>query len=166
MAVNSLPLSITFEPSTKIVAQGFFALAGDLNVRSLKVPLQRAIKEVIAPAFVENFNTAGHGAWAELDEDTKKPGGDSVLVRTGRLRKASGQLNLWSIKGTIAEAIADRADDLGVGYGNVHLAGAESVNIPQRNWQSIEPQDLDRIEQVFGKWLDERTMRRLQVKPV
>jgi phage gpG-like protein len=152
-------IDIDWFPHPTIVASQFYQLAGDINVRSLREPLKRSIQQVIAPAFKENFLSGGRPAWTPLADVTQKKKAakgqtDDPLIATGRLMRKAQQLNVWTIDGREAEA---RLDNLGdVAYGYVHQNGSE--HIPQREWAMLTPNEVDKVEQVFGRWLDERIL--------
>lgn len=148
-------IEIDWIPHPYVVAAQFYELAGDVEVRSLREPLRRCIKEVFAPAFVENFQAEGRPPWTPLAEATlERKKGPGILHESGDLRRKAGQLNMWTIDGIKAEARADQANQLGVGYGIVHQEGYGPI--PARPWATVTEQDIDKAEEVFGRWLDER----------
>jgi phage gpG-like protein len=157
-------IDIDFYPPLPILANGFFRLADDVTVKSLRKPLQLAIKEVAAPAFVSHFVQGGDaaGPWEQWDEDTTKHNRSrSLMVKSGRLKRRAGTQSLWKIDGPRGEA---RAENLsGVEYGGVHQEGAESVGIPARPWATLSQQDLDKMQSVFGIWIDARIVQRIMV---
>jgi phage gpG-like protein len=155
-------IDISFFPPLPILANGFFQLANDVTVRSLREPLQKSIKDVVAPAFHSHFEEGGDsdGAWEEWDEDTVKHNQSrSLLVKSGRLKKRGGSQALWVIDGAKGEA---RAENLsGVEYGAVHQRGAPSVNLPARPWATLSERDMEKIQSVFGVWIEIRIQRRI-----
>lgn len=157
-------VTIDFFPKPAIIASQFYQLAGDVDVRSLREPLKRSIQQVIAPAFRENFDTSGPG-WVPLADITAKKKAhkgypNDPLIATGKLRRKAGQLNIWTIDGPRGEA---RLDNLGDAYyGGVHQMGSEFI--PQREWAMLTPDEIDKVEQVFGRWIDERIAIRLRIK--
>src|SRR5690554_865585 len=118
-------ISIDYDPEPTLLARQFYSLAGDVRVRSLREPLRRAIREVIGPAFRENFAVGGRPrAWAPLAESTVRNKGHATpLIDSGTLQRIAGQLNLWTIDGVKGEA---RAENLGKAfYGLLHQVGAK-----------------------------------------
>jgi len=161
--MSMMPIDIDWFPHPTIVASQFYSLAGDLNVRSLREPLKRSIQQVISPAFRDRFLSEGPG-WTPLAEVTQKAkdreGRDEgILRRTNKLYKKAQQLSIWNIDGQQGEA---RLENLGEQYyGFVHQMGSE--HIPQREWAYLEPKEVDKVQEVFGQWLDERIARKLHV---
>lgn len=159
-------VDIDWFPHPAIIASQFYSLAGDVNVKSLREPLKQSIQEVIAPAFRDNFLAGGRPAWvplAEVTEEKKAAKGytEGPLIATGRLMRKASQLNAWTIDGQAGEA---RLDNLGDEYyGYVHQYGSE--HIPQREWALLSPQEIDKVEEVFGRWLDVRIAKNLKVIP-
>lgn len=160
-------IDIEWFPEPKVVATQFYQLAGDVDVRSLKEPLKRSIQQVIAPAFRDNFAAGGRPKWTPLaDATVRKKGDNTVLVRSGKLKKRAGQLNLWTIDGVAGEA---RAENLGnAEYGVFHQNGAERGNwsLPARPWAMLTAEEEQKVEEVFGAWLDERIAARLRTVAV
>lgn len=155
---------IEWLPDLKLVASDFFQLAGDVNVKSLREPLKRTIQQVVAPALQENFDSSGHGTWEPLADVTlamkgRKGQPSNPLIATGKLRRKAGQLNVWTINGPAGEATLDQLSD--VEYGYVHQFG--STTIPQREWAALTSADIEKVEEVFGRWLDERIVARMGV---
>jgi phage gpG-like protein len=121
-------LGYSFTPTIAMSAKAFDTL--DLDIRSFKEPLKRAIQTVVAPSIQKNFIAAGRPqAWTPLsdatmiikaaDSKTKFPVGDPLL-RSGLLYKTMGQYNIWTVTQTQA-AILDLPEK--VWYGKVHQAG-------------------------------------------
>jgi len=66
--------------------------------------------------------------------------------------RRAGSVSLWNIDGSQGQA---RAENLtGVEYGGIHQEGAPSVNIPARPWATLSERDLEKIQNVFGVWVD------------
>lgn len=157
-------IEIEFVPHTTILAGEWFALANDMGGRSIREPLKRCIQQVVGPAFVENFEVGGNPSWEPLSEETVKRKAiygqtSDPLIGSGALQKKSGQLNIWSIDGQGDDAEA-RLENLGdQWYGFVHQAGATAghgATIPARPWATLDERDIDKMEEIFGQWLDER----------
>jgi phage gpG-like protein len=131
---RSAVVGITFEPTLGIAA-GRIAKLG-IDIRSFRVPLERAIKQVVIPSIQANFNAGGRPeAWEPLSDFTLKRreqdgvGGDSPLIRSGRLKKTMAQFNIWTITPTMA-ILADLPDS--VWYGKVQQGGYEGKGVGRR----------------------------------
>jgi len=152
--------AVDWRPNLTVLASGYFLLAEDVTAKSMREPLKRSIQQVAAPGFQQNFIAGGRPRWEPLADVTlAKKKNSEILVESGRLKKKAGQLNLWTIDGMKGEARADQAEELGVGYGIVHQDGAG--NIPARPWADLTAQEVDKIEDVFGRWVSERVALRV-----
>src|SRR5215213_8636879 len=111
-----------FKPNLRIATRDLDRFAGD--IRSFREPLQRSIRQVLAPSFRKNFDVGGRPPWEPLQEKSlerrKRAGTTQMLVDTGALRRTAGQLNIWSVSTNDA-----RLDGLpaSVGYGTAHQFG-------------------------------------------
>jgi phage gpG-like protein len=176
-------ITMEMDPGPLIIVASFEKLG--MDIRSFKEPLERSVKEVIAPSLQKNFDVMGRpDRWQELAEATYAiksrlgfGNASRILMRTGLLRRVAGQLNAWDIDGQegIAKMALPRAE-----YGYIHQNGAGSGGnalyrrksrttgrivetevgsqgyVPQRIWALIQKEDEANIEKVFGKWLDDR----------
>jgi phage gpG-like protein len=163
-----------FKPSVGILAKDLDKLG--LDIRSFRVPLHRAIKQVMIPSFRKNFEMGGRPAWEPLSEVTyerspARRGGP--LVASGRLMRTMQQVNIWHITSTAA-SIQDLPQS--VWYGKIHQAGygmtlpstvrglRESEErgqigtsaIPARPFVLFQTEDVANIQKVLSQWLDER----------
>ena len=117
-------LQFDFQPSVGISARAIDRLG--LDIRSFRVPLERVVKQVMAPSFRKNFDQEGRpDAWAELSSATldiraREGYGDKILDKTGLLKKTIQQLNIWTIT-TETATIRDLPEK--VSYGKVHQGG-------------------------------------------
>lgn len=118
-------MQFEFKPTIGISAREIDRLG--LDIRSFREPLRRAVQQVMAPSFKENFEQGGRPeAWEPLSDATIAMrevagiGGDQPLVRSGLLRKTISQLNIWTITETTAtiRALPDK-----IKYGTIHQAG-------------------------------------------
>lgn len=115
------------EPTIGIAAARIKRLG--LDIRSFKEPLTSAIKTVVIPSIRKNFDVGGRPAWEPLSEYTikvRKGSAWPILQRTGALRKAATQFNIWTVSTTSA---AIRSLPQKVWYGYVHQAGYGSFSI-------------------------------------
>lgn len=146
-----------FSPSPAIIAASIDKLG--MDIRSFREPLKRAIKEVMIPSFRQNFAQGGRPAWKPLSPVTVKLRGSAgpVLVRSGRLKRTMGQQNIWTV--TKEHAVIRRLPQHSW-YGHLHQAGNRTnVIIPARPFALIQPEDEEKITEVFDKWLEERARR-------
>src|SRR6202012_892431 len=178
-------LQFDFKPTLALSARNFDTL--DIDIRSFKEPLKRSIQQVIAPSIGQNFLSNGRpDGWTPLSADTEVVKAqdpntsfpvDSILRRTGLLWKTMQQYNIWTVTQTQA-AILSLPDK--IWYGNIHQAGfgnkassfadplhinldelskAENrVYIPARPFAMLQDEDLDKIQDVFSTWLNERVI--------
>jgi phage gpG-like protein len=191
LRTHSPVLDFEFVPSLSIMAKDVLKLG--LDIRSFKVPLQRAVKEVMIPSIRQNFDSEGRPPWPELEAGTlmnrEYAGYDDgpILNRSGALRRVATQLNIWTINQQSA-TVRDLPES--VWYGKVQQAGTDGggagtdtmsttglslqetidklraqaaasgsvgkADIPPRPFIMFQDDDPDKIEAVFGKWLDER----------
>lgn len=166
---GGMGIKIDMDPSPVLLVASFNKLGQD--IRSFKVPLERSIREVVAPSLDENFAVGGRPPWQPLATQTlyrKRSGGARPLIRTRALRMKAKQLNIWNIDGQ--EGLATLNLPGSVWYGAVHQGGAGSIigfresgeawgspgYVPERVWALFQEQDVRDIEKVFKKWVDER----------
>jgi phage gpG-like protein len=116
-----------------------------IDIRSYRVPLERAVRQIMMPSITENFNTSGRPVpWAPLSDATWEKraqdgwsGGD-ILIKSGTLRSVAGSFKIWKI-GTGGAAVTGLP---GAEYGGYHQAGygtqPESLgSIAARTGQSL-----------------------------
>lgn len=143
-----------------------FAVAA-LEFKSFRVPLQMAVRNVLAPRIYQNFDDGGIRGdyWQPLELSTiayKITHGYSrhavePLLRTGNLQKRAGQVNNWHVTSESAafENIPDSAS-----YGIFHQFGfthyRTGVAVPARPWVAIDESDMARIETIFEIWIAAR----------
>jgi phage gpG-like protein len=170
MARSSFPITIDFDPNVTIIRREFNELGAD--IRSFKVPLERAIREVMAPSFQRNFDVGGRPAWAPLHDFTReqkqrlgRSGG--ILVRTGALRRVAGQLNIWTVQGQQGRAFV-RGLPNRVWYGRLHQQGSDSmranVDLPPRPFIMAQQEDVAAVHKIFEEYIQDRINRKLQLR--
>jgi phage gpG-like protein len=157
-------IEFDWRPMPLIAAGAFMAFADELGIKSYREPLKRSIQQVIGPAFRGNFDSAGDGKWEPLASSTeeqkaRKHGSKGPLVRTGKRRKRAEALALWNIDGQDGTASAENL--AGVEYGAAHVFG--TVRMPARDWTELTPAEMDKIEEVFGTWIEERAFKHMAV---
>jgi phage gpG-like protein len=120
-----------FKPSLGIVAKQIDTLGAD--IRSMREPLKRSIREVMIPSFATNFATGGRPTWDALSESTVKMRGSDrpILIRTGALAKVMSQQNIWSVTTTSATI---RSLPAKVWYGTVQQGGHGGGSLAAGNW--------------------------------
>lgn len=146
-----------FHPSPAIIAKDLRSLANDLG--SFKEPLHRAIKEVLIPSFQQNFAAGGRPAWKPLADYTVEVRGSSkpILVRSGNLQRTMGHESIWTV--TDDHAVIQKLP-ASVWYGVIHQAGSnKTIPIPARPFALIQPQDEEKIEQVFSDWIEQQARK-------
>jgi phage gpG-like protein len=179
---RQVSVTMGFEPSIGIMARRFDKFG--LDIRSMREPLQRSVKNVVIPSIRANFDAEGRPSWEYLTEKyAARRGSDHPILNvTGALRRVATQMNIWSIDQEKA-MITDLPDN--VWYGKVHQAGATfrtsgsafaaggvtsqilgrtlgqadgggDGEIPARPFIMLQEQDLDDIDREFNEWLGER----------
>ena len=139
-----------WNPALSVIASDVDKLGAD--IRSFRVPLKRSIQEVIAPSVGKNFEVGGRPAWEPLSDYTiERWGPHDPLVLTGKLRKSSQQLNIWTI--TTTEAYVSGLDSK-VTYAKYHQVGTRFI--PAREFFTLQNEDEDRIVEIFDKWVGDR----------
>lgn len=121
---GSTSVQFDFKPSVGIMAAKVDKLG--LDIRSFREPLKRAVKEVMIPSIMENFEVEGRPAWEPLSSNTLKTraalgwSGGGILLLTGTLRSVATQQSIWTIteKSATVRDLPQRA-----WYGKVHQAG-------------------------------------------
>ncbi len=138
-----------------------------VDLRSLKEPLRRAVKEVMIPSFRENFDSEGRPSWTPA----KRNYGHSLLNDTGKLKNATQLLAIWDFDREHAKLNPSSLESR-VGPKIVHQTGAvrkianpkgkgKGVHrIPARPFIMMQNEDQEKIAEIFDKYLQERVQRR------
>lgn len=155
-------VTFAFFPSILITAAEVYKFG--LDIRSFREPLKRAIQQVIAPSFARNFAEGGRpDSWEPLTDVAVKMreyygfSADPVLVRTGLLRRTVQQFNIWTVT-TDQAALTNFPSK--IWYASIQQEGLPSRNIPARPFILLQdPEDYDKIEEIFALWLLERMAR-------
>jgi phage gpG-like protein len=161
----------------------------------LKRSIQQVIAPSIGQNFVSHGRPEAWHPYAEATINMKandpknKFGPDDILRRSGLLWKTMQQFNIWTVTTTQA-AILQLPEK--IWYGALHqagfgisaadvtpskgaflspdelrnLGGAGTINIPARPFVMFQTQDIDRIQEVFANWLQERVDARLAGIPI
>lgn len=159
MGVVSLPY---FDPSGNFYRDSLL-LANDINkfgmdIRSFSVPLNRSLRRVIIPSIKKNFKQQGRPQrWVPLAEATVRIRGSDrpILRRTGKLMRTATQLNIWKVDRDSATIVGL---DQRVPYTQYHQRG--TVNIPQRAFILYQLADELAIQDIFYRWIIERSKAR------
>lgn len=171
--------TVTFGPTLGLAAKRIDKLG--LDIRSFRVPLTTAIKEVIAPSIRHNFEVGGRPTWVPLASGTiynrahKGYGPTPVLMRSRSLYRVAGQMNIWDVTrdSAVVRDLPQR-----VWYGKVQQEGHGEIThkamrnvttgrmidvtdigtgaIPSRPFLVIQPEDEPKIHRVFDEWLKMR----------
>jgi phage gpG-like protein len=136
------------------------ALVGQLNwhagqVRSLREPLERAVREVVIPRVGSNFagTTAAGNGWQPIQEASKfssyRKGkeGNPTLDVSGKLKRHAQTIGIW----TFTQQSAFVAGLPTAPYGIFHQDGA--VHLVPREFLIINDQDINAIEEIFKDWV-------------
>lgn len=146
-----------FKPAPAIIARDLNKFGMDIT--SFRTPLKAAIKKVMIPSFRMNFDRGGRPPWQPLSEVTVEIRGRSgpILVRSGKLKRVMQQENIWTV--TSDHAVIENLPS-NVWYGILHQSGnrAKAV-IPARPFALIQPEDEEKIVQVFDNWLADRARK-------
>lgn len=143
-------LGYSFSPTMAMSAKAFDKLG--LDIRSFRVPLKRAIQQVIAPSIGQNFVANGRpDAWMPYSDSTvqmkmndpkNRFGEGDMLRRSGLLWKTMQQYNIWTVTQTQA-AILQLPQK--VWYGAIHQAGfgqSAAEVAPARGGMFLSPAEL------------------------
>jgi phage gpG-like protein len=147
-------LMFDWTPGLSVVSAAMFDLAVD--IRSVREPLERSVRQVAAPSIGTNFDVGGRPAWEpDLPQTVDRKTGESILVETGALQGRASQVGVWNIDGQSGEA------NLSAGafpnYGIINQNGWRSG--PARPWAVLQDEDQDAIADVFDRWVAERVAK-------
>lgn len=143
---GGMGIEVDMIPNIAIIVDAFMSM-GD-SVGKYKDPLKKCITDVMAPSIGLNFDVGGRPQWEPLSDNTRadnRTGG--VLVATGLLSREGGQLDQWDISNDTAEL--GISED--IWYGIVHQEG---IDLPQREWAMFQPEDVDKMEEIMGDWME------------
>ena len=126
---SSMTLSVDFSPAIEFVVLEINTLGA--RIKSFKVPLDLAVREVLVPSIKRNFDEGGRPQWPDLESATTKLRefygyGESPLIRTGALRRVATQINMWQVDGILGEATTKPLPDK-VWYGALQQEGVGTV---------------------------------------
>lgn len=147
-------IDLDFYPPLPHVAAGMLGFAE--GIKTFHEPLNKSVREVMIPSINENFDAEGRPPWQALADGTVDQRGEAhpILQRTGKLRRAATALARWAITGEEAVYLGDSGP---IAYGAIHQFGGGYI--PSRPYVSMQPQDEDRIVDIFQEWLGERASR-------
>lgn len=101
-------VGVNLWPPPQIYAEEFDNMG--LNIKSLREPLTRAVRQVMIPRFKQNFSTesAAGERWQPLSyyyERSRKYKGKPILVQTGALKRVATRFTkTWTINGISGQA--------------------------------------------------------------
>lgn len=140
----------SWHPSLAILAADVDKLGAD--IRSFRVPLKKSIQEVVAPSVSKNFDVGGRPAWEPLSDTTiDRWGPHPILNLTGKLKRVSRQLNIWTI--TRTDAYVSGLDSR-IPYAKYHQVGTQFI--PARVFFMLQTDDMDKIAEIFDEWVSAR----------
>jgi phage gpG-like protein len=114
-----------FYPAPGIVAKDIYKLG--LELRTFRLPLVVAIREVMEKSIFKNFLQGGRpDPWEPLAQYTVDMRGSTepILVRSGALRDVASSFEVWTITDNDASI---RSLPTRVWYGNLHQGGYGSI---------------------------------------
>lgn len=121
---------LTFSPSVGIIARDIDKL--EMDIRSFKEPLSRAVKKVIIPSIQANFEAEGRPSWEpyspgtiEIREKMGQPVG-KLLNKTGALQKVMKRFNIWTVNQNAA-ILLDLPEN--VWYGKIQQSGYSGTSM-------------------------------------
>lgn len=143
----------TFYPRAQVVAGDVDRLR--YKLRSFREPLNITLRAVVIPSIKKNFAVEGRPKWWPLDGNTvaKRGSAHPILVRKGKLKRVSTQINIWSISRDDMEVTGL---DERVPYAKFHQAGTRFM--PARPFMAWQNEDVRNTERVFLDWMG-RKMR-------
>ena len=132
-----------------------------VDLRSMREPLKRAVKDVMLPSFHQNFDSEGRPSWAPA----ARTYGHSLLHDSGRLENSATVLANWNFDRERAQLNpASLVSRIGVkiihqtGFSRNTKKGVHTI--PARPFIMMQADDEEKIEQIFDDWLNERVARR------
>lgn len=145
----------------------------DKDLKNFRTPLRESVRSVMVPSIATNFAVGGRPPWQPLSSETverreRQGTGSQILVESGALQRAATQQSRWTI-GTDEASITNWPSRERLKAG-VHDQGATSrssrgrnkgsaSNIPARPFLLIQDEDAERIEGIFGDWIERRARR-------
>lgn len=159
MAEDTSQALITYDwiPRLDIVSGHLLKLAAEST--TFVDLLKKCVVEVVIPSIQANFDAKGRPGWAPYADSTiefHKMLGESMgtlLDLTGALRGTMASPSIWTFSNTEASL---GGLPQSVWYGNLHQVGNPGSNLPARPFVLLQDSDLQKIDKIFGEWLDER----------
>jgi phage gpG-like protein len=147
LGVNTRPL--------KALNRDLQRLAIDIGSHGrMREPLLKAVKNVVSPSILENFDSGGRPPWPAVQADSsyrKGKRGAGPLVVTGALRRAAGAHARWHVaanKATYGNFPSSRW------FAGLHDQG--NAHLPQRAFALLQPEDQEAVGEIFMEWLEKR----------
>ena len=132
-----------------------------VDLRSMREPLKRAVKNVMLPSFHQNFDSEGRPSWTPAARGY----GHSLLHDSGRLENGATVLANWDFDRERAQLNpASLVSRIGVkiihqtGFSRNTKKGVHTI--PARPFIMMQADDEEKIEQIFDDWLNERVTSR------
>lgn len=132
-----------------------------VDLRSMREPLKRAVKDVMLPSFHQNFDSEGRPSWAPA----ARTYGHNLLHDSGRLENGATVLGNWDFDKERAQLNpASLVSRIGVkiihqtGFSRKTRKGVHTI--PARPFIMMQAEDEEKIEQIFDAWLNERVTSR------
>jgi len=156
-------VSIEFSPPLERIQSALDEIGRDLS--NMRTPIRESVRDVIIPSIDANFSAGGRPPWTPLSSETlerraRQGTGTAILQESGKLRTVATQQSRWSIGTTEAEITNWPGDVLtraAVAQGGASGAGyTRSVTIPARPFLMYQPEDADKVEEIFLDWMGRR----------
>jgi phage gpG-like protein len=140
------------------------------NIKSMREPLERIIREVAIPSIKEQFTNEGVPPWRPLSEFTvNKKGHDRILWETGELEKQAAYIKNWTVRGPEGAAYLDNLNPK-VSYGYLHNKGFTNWKTGDttvaRVWARFAEDDAAKAEDIVWDFLNERATKDLRMAVV
>jgi len=120
--------------------------------QDFRLPLEKALMEVILPSIKENFNVGGRPPWKPLAKTTVSNRGSAtpILVDSGTLQSKATSKSIWQV--TKDDVHVQNLDEQ-VSYASYIQGGTR--NMVARQFIMIQDQDFDAIERIFSDWWED-----------
>lgn len=138
-----------FYPAPGLVAKDIYKLG--LDLRTFRLPLVIAIREVMEKSIFQNFEAGGRPTpWAPLSDYAVNVRGSSepILVRSGALRQVASSFEVWTITDNDASI---RSLPTNVWYGNLHQGGYGSIEGTARRLLGVAARSPEAVEVAIGR---------------
>jgi phage gpG-like protein len=133
-----------------------------VEAHNFRPALTAAVDQVMRPSIATNFEVGGRPPWEPLADATiERKGDDTPLIDSGQGAASAGARARWKIDRDQAAYQGDSFPER-TWYMRLQQGGDADwdVTFPGRPWAVIQPEDVDRMRAVFGRWLDVKVIPR------